>query len=318
MFLLCAVALATADIALAQPAGPAHRVALLVPAATPNEAAFMQGMRALGYEEGHNLVIDRRSADGDLTRLPGLAADTVRSRPDVIVAFVTQASLAAKKATATIPIVMVAVADPVASGLVGSLARPGGNVTGTSAQSALVPGKQLDLIRELRPKAARVALLWNPANAVFQEQSLHEARAGAQRLGIELRLFGAPAPVEIDRTIAAIAAAKPDAVMVLGDPMFVANARRIGERLREHRLLAVGGTGAFAPAAMLAVYGPDLAESARRSATYVDKILKGTRPGDLPIELETKYELVVNMATARALGVAVPPAMLARADEVIQ
>jgi putative tryptophan/tyrosine transport system substrate-binding protein len=317
-FLHCAAALAMSASARAQPAGPTHRVALLVPATTPNEAVFMQALRELGYVEGRNLVIDRRSADGDFARLPSLAVDTVRSRPDVIVAFVTQASIAARQATASIPVVMVAVADPVASGLVTSLARPGGNVTGTSAQAAAIAGKQLDLIRELRPSAARVAVLWNSANAVFQEQSVREARAGAARLGIELRLFDAQSAADLDAAIAAIAAARPDAVLVVGEPLFVANAARLADRLRERRLLAVGGTRAYAPAGMLATYGPDLAESARRAASYVDKILKGTRPGDLPVELATKYELVVNMATARALGIAVPPTLLARADEVIQ
>jgi len=317
-FLLSAAALGVATAVRAQPAGAVHRVALLVPATTPNEAAFLQALRELGYAEGRNLVIDRRSADGDFARLPGLAADTVRSRPDVIVAFVTQASIAVKQATTSTPVVMVAVADPVASGLVTSLARPDGNVTGTSAQAASVAGKQLDLIRELRPRAARVAVLWNPANAVFQEQSIREARAGAVRLGIELRLFDARSAADLDPAIAAIAAARPDAVLVVGEPLFVANASRLADRLRERRLLAVGGTRAYAPAGMLATYGPDLAESARRAASYVDKILKGTRPGDLPVELATKYELVVNMTTARALGIAVPPTLLARADEVIQ
>jgi putative ABC transport system substrate-binding protein len=317
-FLLSAAALGVAATVRAQSAGPVHRVALLVPATTPNEAAFMQALRELGYVEGGNLVIDRRSADGDFARLPSLATDTVRSRPDVIVAFVTQASIAAKQATDAIPVVMVAVADPVASGLVTSLARPGGNVTGTSAQAAFVAGKQLDLIRELRPRAARVAVLWNPANAVFQEQSIREARAGSLRLGIELRLFDAQSAADLDPAIAAIAAARPDAVLVVGEPLFVANASRLGQRLRERRLVAVGGTRAYAPAGMLATYGPDLAESARRAASYVDRILKGARPGDLPVELATKYELVINLKTARALDVAVPPTLLARADEVIQ
>ncbi len=314
-----AIALAGVPLgAVAQQARTLPRIGLLVPAATPNEAPFRQGLRQLGYEDGRTIVIERRSAEGDFTRLPGLAAELVALRPDVIAAFVTQASIAARQATSKIPIVMIAVADPVASGLVDNLARPGGNVTGTAGQNSAVVGKQLELIRELRPGADRVATLWNPANAVFQEQSVREARAAAQRLGMKMRLVEARNPAELERAFATIAADRPDAVQVLGDPLFVANIARIAELLRQHRLLAVGGSRVYAEAGILAVYAPDLAESSRRAATYVDKILRGVKPGDLPVELADKFELIVNLGTAKALGVAIAPALLARADEVIR
>jgi putative tryptophan/tyrosine transport system substrate-binding protein len=294
------------------------RVAFLVSTPTPNEAVFVQAMRDLGYEPGRNLIIDRRSADGDFARLPALAAELVRSQPDVIAAFLTQASVAAKDATATIPIVMVAVSDPVASGLVANLARPGGNVTGTVGLVSMVVGKQLELIRELRPGAVRVATLWNPANAVFQQQSLAEARASAARLRMQLKLLSASSAAEIDSVLAEVVAARPDAVQVLSDPLFVANATHLGETMLRHRLLAVGGFRGYAAAGMVATYGPDLAESARRAASYVDRILRGAAPGELAVEQSSKFELVVNLKAAKSLSVAVPRSLLLRADEVIQ
>jgi putative ABC transport system substrate-binding protein len=294
------------------------RMALLLLAPTPTEQAFREGLADLGYVEGRNVIVERRSAEGDPSRLPSLAAEIVRSKPDLVVAFITQASLAASRATSTIPIVMVAVSDPVGSGLVESLARPGANVTGTGGQVSAVVGKQLALIRELHPAAKRVAVLWNPANPVFQEQMVREARAGAEQLGVELRLVEARSVQDLERTLAALAEMRPDGVLVLAEPLFIANAQRIGKALVAQRLLAVGGVRAYAEAGLLAAYGPDSAESARRAATYADRILKGASPRELPVELPTRVELILNAKTAQAIGVAIPPALLARADLVLR
>jgi putative ABC transport system substrate-binding protein len=304
---------------LAQRGAPTARIGLILPtSSTPSERHFLQALRELGYGEQGNLVIERRSAEGEFDRLPALAAELVRSKPDVIVAFLTQASVAAKHATTTIPIVMVFVSDPVASGLVGSLARPGGNITGTSGQVSAVIGKQLALIRELRPEATRVATLWNPANAIFQQESLREARAGARRLGMQLQLVEARTPADLKRALTTVAGMRPDALLILGEPLFIAHARLIGEVVMEHRILAVGGARRYAEAGALAVYTSDSAESGRRAASYVDKILKGAKPADLPIEMTSTFEFIVNLKTAKALGIAVPAAILARADELIQ
>ncbi|HEX6944889.1 MAG TPA: ABC transporter substrate-binding protein [Casimicrobiaceae bacterium] len=304
--------------AQAQPGGTPRRVALLLPADVPTEAPFRATLAALGYVEGHNLATERRSAGNDFGRLPALAAELVGSKPDVIVSFLTQASIAAKQATATIPIVVVGVGDPVASGLVANLARPGGNVTGTAGQVSQVIGKQLELVRELRPGAARIAALWNPANVVFQSQSVDVARTAAARLGMRLDLVEARTQTDLRPRLAEIAARRPDAVLVFGEPLFVANAARLAELLLTHRLPAIGGSRAYADAGMLATYAPDLAESARRAAHCVDRILRGTRPADIPVELVAKFELVVNLRTAAALGVTIAPALLARADALIR
>lgn len=314
-----AIALAgVAAGAYAQQRSTAPRIALLLPAASPNETALREALRDLGYAEGSKIAIDRRSADGDFERLPALARELVATKPDVVVAFLTQASIAARQATTAIPIVMVGVADPVASGLVASLARPGENITGTAGQSSTVIGKQLDLIRELRPDATKITALWNPANAVFQQQSVRAAQDGARRLRMNLTLVEARTPSEIDVALERLGSERPDAVLVLADPSFGASARRISESLLKHRIVAVSGGLGYVEVGMLAVYGPDLAASARRAAAYVDRILRGAKPADLPIELETKFQLVINLKTAKALGLAIPQALLLRADEVIR
>ena len=302
----------------AQRAGTMSRIGLLTPGPVPQEAAFWQGMRDLGYIDGKNIVVDRRSAEGDFARLPALAAEIVKNRPDVIVAIVSAAALAAKQATTTIPIVMVSVSDPVASGLVGNLARPGGNVTGTASQSYAAVGKEIELIRQLLPNAGRVATLWNPANAIYQQLMLSEALAAASRLHILLRLIEVRTREELDHTFAALGTERPDAVVVMADPMFVANAARVSELALAQRLPVFSGSRALAEAGILASYGPDLLAMSRRAAAYVSKILKGAKPGDLSVEQPTKFELVINLKTAKALGITIPKDVLLRADEVIQ
>lgn len=294
------------------------RIGYLSPGANPMQQLFRDELRRLGYVEGQNVIVESRSADGDFERLPALAAELVALPVDVIVAQVTQAALAAKSATATIPIVMVGVSDPVASGLVASLARPGGNVTGTSAVVAGVVGKQLELVRELVPRITRVAALWNPANRVFQQQQLAETQAAAAELKLALRLLEARNAREIERAFAQLAREPASALLVLGDPVFVVHARQIGELALARRLPAVSGTRNMADGGALLTYGPRFDDAARGAAVYVDRILKGAKPAELPVERSTRFELVVNARTARALGIALPQSLLLRADHVIE
>jgi putative ABC transport system substrate-binding protein len=302
--------------AVGQPARAVARVGYLAPSPNPNESLFRSELRRLGYGD-ERLVIVHRSAQGDFGRLPALAHELVALNVDVIVAQVTQAAVAANRATSTIPIVMIAVSDPVASGLVASLGRPGGNVTGTSAVAAGVAGKQLEVLRELIPGIARVAALWNPANAVFQGQQLKEARDAAAELKIELQLFEARAADEFEQAFDAIATARLPALLVLGDPVFVTHARKLAELALKHRLPSVSGAGSLAEDGLLMTYGPNYRDAFVRAASYVDRILKGARPADLPVERSARFELMINAATARALGVTLPQSIRLRADQVI-
>ncbi|HKE42880.1 MAG TPA: ABC transporter substrate-binding protein [Casimicrobiaceae bacterium] len=314
-----AVLLGTSWHADAQRAGRMPRIGFLTPGLrTPTEPAFWQGMRDLGYIEGKTISVDRRSAEGDFTRLPTLAEELVKLRPDVIVVLFSAAAIAAQQATATIPIVMVDVSDPIASGLVANLARPGGNLSGTASQSNATVSKEVELIRQLLPSATRVAALWNPANAIFQQLMLSEALAAGARLHILVRIGEVRTREELDRAFAALGQERPDAVLILQDLMFNANAARVAELALTQRLPVISGSQVMAEAGIVASYGSDLALIARRSAFYVQKILGGAKPGDLAVELPTKFELVINVKTAKALGMTVPAAVLARADEVIR
>ena len=304
--------------AAAQRAGTVPRIGFLTPGPNPRESAFFQAMRDLGYVDGNNIVVDRRSAEGDFARLPALAAEIVKNRPNVIVALVSAAALAAKHATSTIPIVMVGVSDPVASGLVGNLARPGGNVTGTSDQSHAAVGKEFELIRQLLPEARRVVALWNPANANFQQLMVSEAFGAAARLQMLLRLLEVQTRDQLDQTFAVLGSERPDAVVVMQDIFFGANGAHIAELALAQHLPAFSGGRGLTEAGFLASYGSDLIAIAQRAATYVQKILKGAKPGDLAVELPTKFELVINLKTAKALGLTIPQSLLLRADEVIQ
>jgi ABC-type uncharacterized transport system substrate-binding protein len=279
---------------------------------------FLQGLRDLGYVEGQNISIEYRWADGNFERLPALAAELVGLKVDVIVAAVTQASLAAKAATATIPVVMVAVSDPVGSGLVASLARPGGNLTGTSAMTAETAGKPLGLLKETLPKISRVAALWNPANPVFQAAHLREVEVTAKALGVKLQSLQARDLEEIDRAFAAIVSERTRALQILGDPVFNTHRKHIAALALKHRLPAASGVKEYADAGLLMSYGANFPESYRRAATYVDKILKGAKPGDIPVERATKFELVINLKTAKQIGLTFPQSVLYRADKVIR
>jgi putative ABC transport system substrate-binding protein len=236
----------------------------------------------------------------------------------LVVAVVTQASLAAKKATGTIPIVMIGVSDPVGSGLVVSLARPGSNITGNSSITAEVVGKQLELLKETLPKISRVATLWNPANPVFQSIQRKEAEVAARALGMQLHIVEARGADEIDRAFRAMAKERMKALLVLNDPVFTAHRKRIADLSAKHRLVAVSGTLEYPEAGGLMAYGPSFPDMYRRAATYVDKILKGAKPADLPVEQPTKFELIINLKAAKQIGLTIPPNVLARADKVIR
>ena len=280
-------------------------------------AAFREGLRELGYVEGQTIEIESRWAEGNYDRLPGLAADLVRLKVAVIVTYGTPASQAAKRATATVPIVMAAIIDPLASGLVTSLARPGENLTGQSMMSPDLVEKQLEILKEVVPKVSRVALLHNPANPGNAPQVRH-AQDAARALGVRLQLLGARGPSEIDSAFAAMTNEQAGAVIVLVDAMLQDNRTRIADLAARHRLPAVYGLSDYAEAGGLLAYGPNRLDMFRHAATYVDKILKGVKPGDLPVERPNKFALVLNLKTAKALGLTIPPPLLQRADQVIE
>jgi putative ABC transport system substrate-binding protein len=280
--------------------------------------AFRQGLRERGYIEGQNIAIEYRWAEGRFERLPDLAAELVRLKVDVIVAVVTQASLAAKNATRTIPIVTVAVGDPVGSGLVASLAHPGGNVTGPSSMFAELAGKQLELLKETVPKASRVAVLRNPANPVWQAQMLRETEIAARTLGLRLQLLDARGLEELEGAFAAMTRGRARALLVQADPMFSLHARRIADLAVKHRLPTMGGFRENVEAGFLMSYAPNFPDLFRRAGYYVDRILKGTKPADLPVEQPMRFEFAINMNTAKALGITFPQTILIRADQVIQ
>ena len=307
----------------AQPGGKLHRIGFLAAGSSADQRlqrffqAFRSGLAELGYVEGRSIAIESRWAAGRYERLPGLAAELVRLKTDVIVTAAVPAIRAAKDATGTIPIVLAVVVDPVATGLVASLARPGGNITGLSVMTPDLVGKQLEMLREVAPRASRVAVLWNPANSGNPPQ-LTAAELAARTLGMRLQPLEARSPREIDGAFEAMTREGAGALVVLVDVMFVDQGRRIVELAAARRLPAVYGLADHVGAGGLMAYAPSFIDSYRRAAVYVDKILRGANPGDLPVEQPTKFELVVNLKTAKALGLTIPPVLLQRADEVIE
>jgi putative ABC transport system substrate-binding protein len=318
-----AVGLLAAPLAAdAQPASGIHRIGYLAggsAAATPRTVeAFRQGLRELGWVEGQNIVIDYRFAEGRFDRLPDLAAELVRLKAEVIVAGPTPVAVAAKNATGTIPIVMWAVGDPIGLGLIASLARPGGNVTGVSfAVGMETPVKGLELLRETVPKVRRVAVLSNPANPAHA-RATREVKVAARSLGVELQLLEARDPGEFDGAFAAMAKERVAALLVVTDIVFLLHRARLVDLAAKNRLPSMHALKEYVEAGGLMSYGPSGPDLVRRAAWFVDKILKGAKPADLPIEQPTKFELVINLKTAKALGLTIPPSVLARADEVIQ
>jgi putative tryptophan/tyrosine transport system substrate-binding protein len=315
--------LAPLGTAAAQPREKMPRVGYLTAGSHSDQGrqrrfeAFRQGLRDLGYVEGQNIAIESRWAEGKSDRYSILAADLVRLEMDVIVAVGGAASKAAQQATKTIPIVMSLVNDPLGSGLVPSLARPGGNVTGISLMAPDLVGKQLEVLREMVPKVSRMALLRNPANPASEPQ-LREAEAAALALGVRLQTLEARVPQEIDRAFAAMTRERAGALVVLTDSIFTNQRRQIAELAAERRLPAVYGNSEHAEAGGLVAYSANFLDLERRAATFVDKILKGAKPGDLPVEQPTKLELIINLKTAKALGLTIPQSILVRADEIIR
>ena len=301
-------------------AGP--RIGFLSPGTPESTAAVLaglrQGLREHGYVDGTNIAIEARFARDQFDRLPDLARELISLPVDVLVTNVTQATIAAKDNTNTIPIVMVGVSDPVASKLVSSLSRPGGNVTGTSGMFAEAGGKRLELLNEAVPGMRRVGVLWNPSNRVFQTQMIRETEVAARQLGIQLQMFEATDLASIERAFATISRERISGLDVLPDPTFGAHATKIAALAEKARIPAVSGSGNYADAGGLMSYAPSLSELARNAGGYVAKILKGAKPADLPIEQPTKFDLVINMKTAKQLGVTIPQSLLLRAGRVIQ
>jgi ABC-type uncharacterized transport system substrate-binding protein len=321
MALLGGAAAAWPLAARAQQAGKIPRVGFMGNSTAALEAnlvgPFRDGLRELGYQEGRNIVIEYRWADGKYERFPALVAELLAVPVDVIVTAGTPATLAVKKATSRVPLVMIAVGDPVGTGIVPTLARPGGNITGLSSIAPDLEGKRLELLREVIPKLSHVTLFLNPLNP-FHAVSMRQAFAAAQALGIKLQALEVRTSGELEGAFAAIVRTKPDALLILADRVFLHNRKRVMDFATEQRLPSVNAYREVVEAGGLMSYGPSYEDMHRRAADYVDKILKGAKPGDLPVEQPTKFTLILNLKSARALGIDVPPMLIARADEVIE
>jgi putative tryptophan/tyrosine transport system substrate-binding protein len=307
----------------AQTAGKVTRIGILgnVPRTDPQGAelwgAFIDGLRELGYVDGQNMTIEQRSSEGRYERLPALARELVRLKVDVIVVPAGQNARAAQQVTRTIPIVAASLADPVASGLVASFARPGGNVTGLSFAAPELAGKQIELLKDMLPGATLMAVLANPTNSSHSAW-LREANAASRSLRLNLQTVEARTADELDNAFAALTSQHASALLVLADAMFLLHRTRIADLAAKRRVPAMYGLKEHVDAGGLVFYGASLRDSFRRAATYVDKIIKGAHPGDLPIEQPSKFELVLNMKAAKALGLTIPPSLLLRADQVIE
>jgi putative ABC transport system substrate-binding protein len=307
----------------AQPAAKVPRLGLLIPSAVSAVAsrleAFRHGLRDLGYIEGQNITLEYRFADGQADRLPALVTELVQLPVDVLVVDGTVALRAAQHATTTLPIVMAVSGDPVGAGLVASLARPGGNITGLSSRAPEVSGKRLELLKEAVPHLSRVATLWHRDAPVGPY--IKETEAAAQALGLQLHAFEVGSPDEFDQAFAAMTSAQADALIVIPGAQFFSH-QRVAERVAElamaHRLPTMFGNREAVEAGGLMSYGPNYDDFYRRAATYVDRILKGTTPADLPVEQPMKFELVLNLKTAKALGITISPMFLFQADAVLQ
>jgi putative ABC transport system substrate-binding protein len=313
---------ATPLVTDAQPATKVYRIGRLSgwsPSPDPNVEVFRQHLRDLGYVEGHNLVLELRYAEGRAERLPDLAAELVQLKVDVIMAEGAAAIRAAQQATRTIPIVMAATADPVGQGFVASLAHPGGNITGLSFLSAELPGKRLELLKETVPQSTRIAVLANPAFPAYAS-ALHNLTEAARVLGLHLHVVAVRRVDELDTAFAAMTQAGADAVLVLEDAVLLTSqrGRLVADLAAQRRLPMMCSWRAMAVAGCFISYGPDQSDIIRRAAAYVDKLLQGAKPADLPVEQATKFELVINLKTAQALGLTLSPTLLFQADEVIR
>jgi putative ABC transport system substrate-binding protein len=311
-------ALAASRAAEAQQAGKVYRIGMLWN--TPNppmEDVLQQGLRELGWVEGQNFVFERRYSEGRNDRHPALAAELVRLQSDLIITAGTPAAFAAKAATPTIPIVFVTVGDPVGSGLVESLARPGGNLTGLGSIGPGLSGKQLELLKEAIPPLSRVAVFINSAFSLHAIIRL-EVEAAGRSLGLALTYVEVRTPDDVDGAFATIAREKLSAVHVLGQPMWFVLRARLGKLALDHRVATMVPWREAAEVGALIAYSEPIVEHVRRVPSYVDRILKGARPADLPVEQPTKFELAINLKTAKALGLTIPPSLLLRADRLIE
>jgi ABC-type uncharacterized transport system substrate-binding protein len=308
-------------VAEAQPPGKVYRMGYLYSGSATSSPrapeAFREGLRELGWVAGRNIVIDYRFAEGRFDRLPDLAAELVRLKVNVIVAWPTPPAIAAKKATGTIPIVMIGVGYPIELGLIASLARPGRNVTGLSFNVGEEIGKALELLKETLPKVRRVAILSNPANP-GHAPAVSIVKAAARSLGLQLQLLEAREPNQSEGAFAAMAKDRVEALLVVTDSMFIFQRARLADLAVKNRLPAMFGVREFVDAGGLMSYGVSVPDLMRRAATFVDKILKGAEPADLPVEQPTKFKLVINLKTAKALGLTIPQSLLLRADQVIE
>jgi putative tryptophan/tyrosine transport system substrate-binding protein len=302
----------------AQQAGKVYRIGFLATSEYPSAwEAFLQGLRELGWAEGKNIVMERRFTQEEQARARDLAAELVRLNMDVIVTSGTPATLAVKNTTTTISVVMAAVGDPVGAGLVGSLARPGGNITGLSLLNPAVSGKRVELLRELLPKATRLGVLLVPTNP-WTTLVMREVHVATRTFGMELQRLEVQRPTEFDAAFRAANSGRAAALLVLEDPFMFQYRDTIVGLAAKNRLPAAYGRREFADAGGLISYGASFPDLYRRAATYVDKILKGAKPADLPVEQPTKFELVINLKTAKALGLTIPQSVLLRADQVIE
>jgi putative ABC transport system substrate-binding protein len=320
---LCGLTLGVFGAPLAAQAqtGKLYRVGFLGNTTAALEAnlvgPFRQGLRDLGYVEGQNIVIEYRWAEGNYDRLPALIGELIAQKVDVIVTAGTPATLAVKKATSLVPLVMVAVGDPVGTGVVPSLNRPGGNITGLTSISPEMDGKRLELLREVLPKISRVAVFWNPTSPL-QVVSERETQAAAQAMGIKVLSLGVQAEEQFNDAFAKILRERSGALLVLADRLFLHHRARIMDFATQNHLPGVHAYVELVEAGGLMSYGPSYADMHKRAAIYVDKILKGRKPADLPVEAPIKFELVINLKAAKQIGVTVPPSVLYRADKVIK
>jgi putative ABC transport system substrate-binding protein len=306
-------------VAEAQPAGKAPRIGVIgeFSPTHPFVAAFRQGLRELGYTEGQSILVEYRHAHGALDLVPNFAAELIRLKVDILVVGGTVSAQLAKTQTTTVPIVFATSGDPVASGLVASLARPGGNATGLSILSPELSGKQLELIKAAVPKVSRVAVLHNPRNPAAGS-AVQAAREAARALAVELKLLEVSQPDELSSAFSVLTGWRAGALLVLPDPVLGNELARISKLASQNRLPAMYMRREFAEAGGLLAYGPSFSDNYRRAATYVDKILKGAKPADLPVQQPTKFELILNRGTAKALGLTIPRSLLLQADQVIE
>jgi putative ABC transport system substrate-binding protein len=317
--LLAVLLLLSVSSAQAQQPAKVPRVGLLVPGSqsvfSSRTEAFRQGLREVGYIEGQNIAIEYRYTEGKTDRLPDLTTELVALKVDVIVTASIPPVLAAKKASSTIPIVFASTNDPVASGLVDSLARPGGNITGLTNLSPDLDGKRLELLKEAFPKVTRVAYFWNPDAPAT---GLRGMQAAAPKLGMQLQPLGVRTADDFDRAFEAALRERAHALMTLPSPVFITHQKRIVEFATKSRLPAIYPFTDFVESGGLMAYAPSRLQNWRRAAHFVDKILKGTKPGEIPVEQPSKFELVINVKTAKQIGLTIPPNVLARADRVIR